>query len=152
MGDRRSNEDHAQQISTSIYVTNFPEHFSFRDLWKACQEYGRVIDAYIPNRRSKSGKRFGFVRFIHIKEVVRLVGNLCTIWMGRLRLHANVARFQRLPLNKTQYVKGTNDGYKSSAGVPSNSKGFSVGKPSYVGVVKQKMEYKQVVEEDSKPL
>nr|GEW43997.1 RNA-directed DNA polymerase, eukaryota [Tanacetum cinerariifolium] len=144
MGDRRSNEDHVQQISTSIYVTNFLEHFSFRDLWKACQEYGRVIDAYIPNRRSKSGKRFGFVRFIHIKEVVRLVRNLCTIWMGRLRLHANVARFQRLPLNKTQYVKGANDGYKSSAGVPSNSKGFSVGKPSYVGVVKQKMEYKQV--------
>nr|GEV19739.1 hypothetical protein [Tanacetum cinerariifolium] len=66
----------------------------------ASQEYGRVIDAFIPNRRSKSG---------------------------------------------------ANDGYKSSAGVLSNSKGFSVGKPSYVGVVKQKMEYKQVGEEDSKP-
>nr|GEZ83070.1 RNA-directed DNA polymerase, eukaryota [Tanacetum cinerariifolium] len=49
---------------------------------------------------------FGFVRFIHIKDVDRLVKNLCTLWTGRLRLHANVARFQRPPLNKAQYVKG----------------------------------------------
>nr|GEW41213.1 RNA-directed DNA polymerase, eukaryota [Tanacetum cinerariifolium] len=38
---------------------NFPKHFSFRDLWKARQEYGRVIDAYIPNRRSKLEKEKG---------------------------------------------------------------------------------------------
>ncbi|GJW66594.1 RNA-directed DNA polymerase, eukaryota [Tanacetum coccineum] len=151
VGDRRSKEDQVQQISTSIYVTNFPEQFSFRDLWKECQEYGRVIDAYIPNRRSKSSNRFGFVRFIHIKDVDRLVRNLCTIWMGHLRLHANVAKFQRLPLNKTQYVKGANDGCKFSGEVPSNSKGFSMDQSSYVGAVKQKMEHKQVVEEDSKP-
>nr|GEY86507.1 RNA-directed DNA polymerase, eukaryota [Tanacetum cinerariifolium] len=55
MGDRRSKEDYVHQILTSIYVTNFPEQFSFRDLWKKCQEYGRVIDVYIPNRRTKSG-------------------------------------------------------------------------------------------------
>nr|GEW13215.1 RNA-directed DNA polymerase, eukaryota, reverse transcriptase zinc-binding domain protein [Tanacetum cinerariifolium] len=54
MGDRRSKEDYVHQILTSIYVTNFPEQFSFRDLWKKCQEYGRVIDVYIPNRRTKS--------------------------------------------------------------------------------------------------
>ena len=140
-----------QQISTSIYVTNFPEHFSFRDLWKECQAYGRVIDTYIPNRRTKSGNRFGFVRFIHIKNVDRLVRNLCTIWMGRLRLHANVARFQRPPVNKAQLVKGAKEGYKPSVGVPSKSRGFSVGQTLYADVGKRKVEYKQVVEEDSKP-
>nr|GEZ92956.1 RNA-directed DNA polymerase, eukaryota [Tanacetum cinerariifolium] len=119
MGDRRSKEDYVHQISTSIYVTNFSEQFSFRDLWKKCQEYGRAIDVYIPNRRTKSGDRFGFVRFIHIKDVDRLVKNLCTLWMGRLRLHANVARFQRPPLNKVQHVKGANVGQKSF-GVSSN--------------------------------
>ncbi|GKB83510.1 nucleotide-binding alpha-beta plait domain-containing protein [Tanacetum coccineum] len=151
MGDCRSKEDHVQQISTSIYVTNFLEHFSFRDLWKECQEYGRVIDAYIPNRRSKSGNRFGFVRFIHIKDVDRLVRNLCTIWMGRLRLHANVARFQILPLNKAKNDKGANNVYKYSVEVSSNSKGFFVGQPSYVGAVKHKIKYKQVAEENIKP-
>nr|GEX41186.1 RNA-directed DNA polymerase, eukaryota, reverse transcriptase zinc-binding domain protein [Tanacetum cinerariifolium] len=32
------------------------------DLWKACEAYGKVVDVFIPNRRSKSGKRFAFVR------------------------------------------------------------------------------------------
>nr|GFB53245.1 UvrD-like helicase, ATP-binding domain, P-loop containing nucleoside triphosphate hydrolase [Tanacetum cinerariifolium] len=50
-----------------------------RDLWKVCEGYGKVVDVYIPNRRSKSGKRFAFVRFIRVENVDRLVGNLCTI-------------------------------------------------------------------------
>nr|GEY09630.1 RNA-directed DNA polymerase, eukaryota, nucleotide-binding alpha-beta plait domain protein [Tanacetum cinerariifolium] len=150
MGDRRSKEDYVHQISTSIYVTNFPEQFFFRDLWKKCQEYGRVIDVYIPNRRTKSGDRFGFVRFIHIKDVDRLVKNLCTLWMGRLRLHANVVRFQRPPLNKAQHVKGANVG-QMSFGVSSNSNVFSVSQSSYAGAVKNNGEHKQVTEMDSKP-
>ncbi|GKB16686.1 RNA-directed DNA polymerase, eukaryota, reverse transcriptase zinc-binding domain protein [Tanacetum coccineum] len=57
--------------------------------------YGKVIDVFIPNRRSKAGKRFAFVRFIRVNDLDRLVGNLCTIWIGRFHLHANVARFER---------------------------------------------------------
>nr|GEV93966.1 hypothetical protein [Tanacetum cinerariifolium] len=167
MVDRRSKEDYVHQISMSIYVTKFPKQFSFRDHWKKCQEYGRVIDVYIPNRRNKSGDRFGFVRFIHIKDVDRLVKNLCTLLMGRLRLHANVARFQRPPLNKAQRVKRANAGQKSF-GVSSNSKVFSVSQCSYAGAVKTNRsgmyenlnehpgelhdgEHKQVAEIDSKP-
>nr|GEU96334.1 RNA-directed DNA polymerase, eukaryota, reverse transcriptase zinc-binding domain protein [Tanacetum cinerariifolium] len=59
-----------------------------------------VIDAFIPDRRSKIGKRFGFIRFIKVANVDRLINNLCTIWIGKFKLHANVARFNRLPLNK----------------------------------------------------
>ncbi|GJR29057.1 RNA-directed DNA polymerase, eukaryota [Tanacetum coccineum] len=72
MGDRKTKEDHVKQISTSIFVTNFPDQFTFSDLWRTCQVYGRVIDAFIPNRRSKTGTRFGFVRFIQVKDVDRL--------------------------------------------------------------------------------
>ncbi|GJS61352.1 RNA-directed DNA polymerase, eukaryota [Tanacetum coccineum] len=61
--------------------------------------YGHVIDVFIPDRRSKIGKRFGFVRFIKVFDVDRLVGNLCTVWIGKHRLHVNVARFSR-PLLK----------------------------------------------------
>ncbi|GJX77763.1 RNA-directed DNA polymerase, eukaryota [Tanacetum coccineum] len=151
MGGRRSKEDQVQQISTSIYVTNFPEYFSYRDLWKECQVYGRVIDAFIPNRRSKAGNKFGFVRFIHIKDIDRLVSNLCTIWVGRFRLHANVARFQRNPLNKKQNDNVYNEVPKIPAGVPSNSKGVFASHNSYVGAVKNKKEYKHDTEENSIP-
>ncbi|GJS42000.1 hypothetical protein Tco_0567043 [Tanacetum coccineum] len=32
--------------------------------------------------------------FIRVNDLDRLVGNLCTIWIGRFHLHANVARFE----------------------------------------------------------
>ncbi|GJU17260.1 RNA-directed DNA polymerase, eukaryota [Tanacetum coccineum] len=91
----RSNEDHTRMISKSIFVTNFPDNTTSKDLWKLCQGYGTVVDVYIPNRKSKAGKRFAFVRFIKVDNVDRLVGNLCTLWFGRMHLHANVVRFER---------------------------------------------------------
>nr|GEV97261.1 RNA-directed DNA polymerase, eukaryota [Tanacetum cinerariifolium] len=47
--------------------------FMSGSLWKLCQSYGTVVDVYIPNRRSKAGKRFAFVRFIKVENVDRLV-------------------------------------------------------------------------------
>ncbi|GJV89391.1 nucleotide-binding alpha-beta plait domain-containing protein [Tanacetum coccineum] len=107
MGDRRSKEDYVHKLSTSIFITNFPDQFSACDLWRVCGDYGNVIDSYIPNRRSKAGNKFGFVRFIKIDDIDRLLKNLCTIWVGCFRLHANVVRFQRTPMKNVtnQFVK-----------------------------------------------
>nr|GEX00497.1 RNA-directed DNA polymerase, eukaryota [Tanacetum cinerariifolium] len=63
-----------------------------KNQWNACTQYVYVVDAFIPNRRSKAGKRFGFVRFIKVFDVKRFVNNLCTVWIGRHRIQANVAR------------------------------------------------------------
>ncbi|GJU15447.1 nucleotide-binding alpha-beta plait domain-containing protein [Tanacetum coccineum] len=95
MGSKRTKEDDVLKISTSVFVTNFPEQASAKDLWNACKQYGHVVDAFIPNKRSKLGRDFGFVRFIKVFDVERLVGNLCTVWIGRHRIHANAARFHR---------------------------------------------------------
>nr|GEW99121.1 RNA-directed DNA polymerase, eukaryota, reverse transcriptase zinc-binding domain protein [Tanacetum cinerariifolium] len=99
MGDRRLKEDGIHNISTSIFVTNFPDQTNAKELWRFSNQYGNVIDAFIPDRRSKIGKRYGFIRFIQVANVDRLINNLCTIWIGKFKLHANVARFNRLPLN-----------------------------------------------------
>ncbi|GJR06131.1 RNA-directed DNA polymerase, eukaryota [Tanacetum coccineum] len=53
----RSNADHTRLISKSIFITNFPDSTTFKDLWNLCQPYGTVVDVFIPNRKSKSGKR-----------------------------------------------------------------------------------------------
>ncbi|GJX89318.1 RNA-directed DNA polymerase, eukaryota [Tanacetum coccineum] len=45
MGDKRSfnsKEDLTQKISTSVFVTNFPDHCTARDLWNVCLAYGKV--------------------------------------------------------------------------------------------------------------
>ncbi|GJZ60797.1 retrovirus-related pol polyprotein from transposon TNT 1-94 [Tanacetum coccineum] len=65
-----------------------------------------VVDVYIPNHKSKAGKQFAFVRFIRVEDIDRLIGNLCTIWIGRVHLHANVVRYERptKPSNTTGHV------------------------------------------------
>nr|GEX76999.1 RNA-directed DNA polymerase, eukaryota [Tanacetum cinerariifolium] len=95
MGSHRSKEEDVMKISTSIFVFNLPDRFGAKELWNICQAYGHVIDSYIPDRRSKAGKRFGFVQFIKVHDVDKLVNNMFTVWVGRNKLHANVARFQR---------------------------------------------------------
>nr|GEV13876.1 nucleotide-binding alpha-beta plait domain-containing protein [Tanacetum cinerariifolium] len=72
MGKFNSKEDDVNRISNSIYVTNFPKTCSAKDLFNACKQYGHVVDVFIPTKRSKEGKTFGFVRFINIFNVDRL--------------------------------------------------------------------------------
>nr|GEV23473.1 RNA-directed DNA polymerase, eukaryota, reverse transcriptase zinc-binding domain protein [Tanacetum cinerariifolium] len=98
--NRLTKEDDVAKISTSIFVTNFPESFSAKDLLQSCKQYGHVVDTFIPNKRSKADKRFGFVRFINVFNDERLVNNLCTIWNDHLKLHANITRFNRAPLKE----------------------------------------------------
>nr|GEW66487.1 nucleotide-binding alpha-beta plait domain-containing protein [Tanacetum cinerariifolium] len=74
MRSYRSKEDEVLKISTSVFVAIFPDSFGAKDLWNTCKQYGHVIDAYIPSRRSKEGKRFGFVRFIKHKSLHNIDG------------------------------------------------------------------------------
>ncbi|GJU95366.1 RNA-directed DNA polymerase, eukaryota, nucleotide-binding alpha-beta plait domain protein [Tanacetum coccineum] len=92
---RQSNADDVSKVAKSVFVTNFPESVSARDLWKSCSVYGTVVDVFIPSKKSKAGKRFAFVRFIKVFNLDRLVENLCTIWIGRYHLYANLVRFER---------------------------------------------------------
>ncbi|GJW22321.1 nucleotide-binding alpha-beta plait domain-containing protein [Tanacetum coccineum] len=95
MGRYTTKEDDVDRISTSVYVTNFSDNVSAKELFLACKQYGHVVDSYIPVKKSKYGKRFGFFKFINVFNEERLVNNLCTVWIGRVRLHANIARFQK---------------------------------------------------------
>nr|GEX69511.1 RNA-directed DNA polymerase, eukaryota, nucleotide-binding alpha-beta plait domain protein [Tanacetum cinerariifolium] len=112
----RSNVDHTRLISKFIFVMNFPDNTMSKDLWEVCQGYGTVVDVYIPNRKSKAGKRFAFVRFIKVENVDRLVGNLCTLWTGCMHLHANVVQFERSPIHSS---RPTNPIRSDNTGAPS---------------------------------
>ncbi|GJW18964.1 RNA-directed DNA polymerase, eukaryota, reverse transcriptase zinc-binding domain protein [Tanacetum coccineum] len=135
MGMYRLKGDELAKLSSSIFVMNFPDKFSAKELWTVCKQYGIVVDAFIPDRRSKAGKRFGFVRFIKIFDVDRLVNNLCTIWVGRFKLHANIARFQRPPLNKNNSQSSHNKGDQSAPKDFYKESGENVNSKSYAHVV-----------------
>ncbi|GJT63732.1 nucleotide-binding alpha-beta plait domain-containing protein [Tanacetum coccineum] len=80
---------------SSIFVSNIPWNASVQDLWDICNKWGVVIDVYIAAKRSKSGHRFGFVRFINVNDINQLVSNLRTTWMGGFHLFADVAKYGR---------------------------------------------------------
>nr|GFA54098.1 nucleotide-binding alpha-beta plait domain-containing protein [Tanacetum cinerariifolium] len=115
MGIFRTKEDEVSKILTSIFVSNFLDFFSLKDLFHACKQYGHVVDSFIPSKRAKDGKRLGFVRFINVFSVERLVNNLCTIWVGRLKLNANVVRFNRENLKSIRIVDKTAKWFNKSS-------------------------------------
>nr|GEV65610.1 RNA-directed DNA polymerase, eukaryota [Tanacetum cinerariifolium] len=67
-GSQRSKEDDVQKISTFVFVINFPDGYGAKDLWNTCKLYGHVVDVFISDRRTKDGKRFGFVRFLKVNS------------------------------------------------------------------------------------
>ncbi|GKB64929.1 nucleotide-binding alpha-beta plait domain-containing protein [Tanacetum coccineum] len=66
IGSQRSKEDEVQKLTMSVFVTNFPDLFKAKDLWNTCKQYGNVVDAYIPNRRSKAGRFLALVLQLQI--------------------------------------------------------------------------------------
>ncbi|GKC08254.1 RNA-directed DNA polymerase, eukaryota, nucleotide-binding alpha-beta plait domain protein [Tanacetum coccineum] len=129
----KSNEDLTKKISHSIFVTNFPDSVTSRDLWRECNAFGTVVDVFIPFKKSKAGKRFAFVRFIKVFNLDRLVKNLCTIWIGRHHLYANQVRFERPQKPNFPSLKDTNRVSEKSQFVSGSQQ--SKGPDSYVNVV-----------------
>nr|GEX07381.1 hypothetical protein [Tanacetum cinerariifolium] len=116
MGDqnrysRQSKEDQTQRISKSVFITNFPDKTSVKDLWEIRKGYDKVVDVFISNRKLKAGKRFGFVRFINAINMELLIGNLCNVWIGRMHLLENEVRFSR---TSKPNVNGPNTNAKSN--------------------------------------
>nr|GEZ77274.1 nucleotide-binding alpha-beta plait domain-containing protein [Tanacetum cinerariifolium] len=139
------------RISTSIYVSNFPESFSAKDLFHSCKQYGHVVDTFIPFKRPKDGKRFGFVLFINVFNVERLVSDLCTILVHRSKFHANIARFHKAPLNNNKVPTEQKFGYNRNINNVRAKEGVTIGSSkSYVHAVKVKNMF-GALECDSKP-
>jgi hypothetical protein len=58
-------------------------------------KYGRVREVYIPKKLDKRGCRFGFVKFLEVKDVDELCDNLQEVWLGSFKLFVNRPRFNR---------------------------------------------------------
>ncbi|GJT60695.1 hypothetical protein Tco_0757053 [Tanacetum coccineum] len=44
-----------EKFATFFYVTNFLDSINAKDLWNVCTPFGRLVDAFIANKRSKGG-------------------------------------------------------------------------------------------------
>ncbi|GKD37998.1 RNA-directed DNA polymerase, eukaryota, partial [Tanacetum coccineum] len=67
------------KVATSFYVSKFPDSLDARGLWNVCTPYGRLVDAFIANKRLKAGKRFGFMRYLGVTDVTDIARSLFNI-------------------------------------------------------------------------
>nr|GEW15059.1 RNA-directed DNA polymerase, eukaryota [Tanacetum cinerariifolium] len=95
-------------------------------------------------------KDLGFVRFINIFNVDRLVNNLCTVWIDRFKLQANVARFQRAPLYKNvRSASIKDDRIRRDVNKPQANGGSSVSGKTFATAVKNNFNHINVEKDDS---
>lgn len=83
------------KISLSVYISNYPSHLTVRELWNICGKSGTLVDVFIAKQRNKLCQMFAFCRYIKVSNSDLLIGVLSKIWIRKLSLHANVARFGR---------------------------------------------------------
>nr|GEW99762.1 RNA-directed DNA polymerase, eukaryota, reverse transcriptase zinc-binding domain protein [Tanacetum cinerariifolium] len=74
------------------------------DLAKISLSVGTVADVYIAKRKNKFGQMFAFCRYIKVVNIENLISSSSNIWVGKLRLHANVARFDKKMDAKPSYA------------------------------------------------
>lgn len=80
---------------TSLFFTNFPEDWTTRSMWIHFQRFGQVIDIFIPEKRSRLGMKFDFVKYKYINEIKQLVSRIKAFVVGAEYLVINEARFRR---------------------------------------------------------
>ncbi|GKV24206.1 hypothetical protein SLEP1_g33844 [Rubroshorea leprosula] len=75
------------------------------EMWKVFIKVGRVIQVFIARKRDFKGRRFGFVRFLEVKDPKAVENHLNSITIGQYTLQANLARFSK---DEAQRKKVTN--------------------------------------------
>ncbi|XVE95099.1 hypothetical protein REPUB_Repub02eG0067400 [Reevesia pubescens] len=81
----------------SVFVNNIPPRVHWRWLKQIFQHHGQVTDVFIPNKRSSSGRKFGFVRFSDVSDANMAVEKLNGAWLLDYRIGVNIARFNIRP-------------------------------------------------------
>ncbi|GLU17751.1 hypothetical protein SLE2022_341070 [Rubroshorea leprosula] len=87
--------------ATTFFFYDFPEDRSAKDLWFCFWSYGKVVDVYIPTRRDRRGRRFGFARMAGAFDVKDMERRLNQIWLDSYRLKVKVA--ENMKEGKVEY-------------------------------------------------
>ncbi|GLU18987.1 hypothetical protein SLE2022_352590 [Rubroshorea leprosula] len=106
----RRGDSRTQGQVESFFIYNFPEEWDAKALWYQYQRYGKVVDVFIPSKRDRWGKRFGFVRMRGVQDVKQLEERLNRIWIESYKLRARVASSRRQREIRSQRNAGKKSG------------------------------------------
>lgn len=111
-GERKRKVLFRQLVSftTPFFFTHFLENLSNSDLRKLFARYGNVEEVFVPRKRDKWGRRFGFVKYKEVTNEEVLWYKLEEVWWGDMKLKVNRARFGREAKWEREEVVGGNMG------------------------------------------
>lgn len=81
--------------ANTFYFSEFPDNSGYREMWDVFQRFGKVVEVVIPNKKNRRGKRFGFVRFLGVKEPKQFAARLDKIFIGNQKMFVNIPRYQK---------------------------------------------------------
>ncbi|GLT95391.1 hypothetical protein SLE2022_130750 [Rubroshorea leprosula] len=76
---------------TTYFFYDFPADRSVKDMWFCFWSFGKVADVFIPARRDRRGRRFGFVRMAEVSDAKDMEHRLNQIWLGSYHLKVKLA-------------------------------------------------------------
>ncbi|XVF07750.1 hypothetical protein REPUB_Repub06bG0166600 [Reevesia pubescens] len=98
MENRRTqnNVDEVRRLNkvTSILIYNIPQQVHWRWLWRIFSKHGKVVDVFIPKKRSGSGMSYGFVCFADHCDAFKVVKRLNGVYFLNSKIGVNIARFK----------------------------------------------------------
>ncbi|KAL8457329.1 hypothetical protein ACS0TY_035251 [Phlomoides rotata] len=71
-----------------IDICEIEDEWNTRDVFVWLSKWGKVIDVYIPNRRTRVDRRFTFVSFVGVCDGDRLVKTIDDLWIGQRKVRA----------------------------------------------------------------
>ena len=71
---------------TSFYFTRFPEDAIVEDLWYHFKQSGEMREVFIPWKRNRHGRRYGFVRFKGVRDMHQVEKKLDSMVFGGLKM------------------------------------------------------------------
>ncbi|KAK5845505.1 hypothetical protein PVK06_001696 [Gossypium arboreum] len=78
---------------TYLFVNNLLDRKNWRWVRSIFGKYGKVVDVVIPKKRSRTRKKFAFLRFYFKNEVVRAMRRLNGSLILDKRIGVNLAKF-----------------------------------------------------------
>ncbi|KAL4341102.1 hypothetical protein GQ457_08G032890 [Hibiscus cannabinus] len=87
---RQLSSDHGY----TLYVENIPQAMQWKGLWHAFARHGDIIEAYSAWKLSRSGRKFGFVRFKSRDDATRTIDILNGFTLYGFRLSLSEEKFK----------------------------------------------------------
>ncbi|MFS8011739.1 putative RNA recognition motif domain, nucleotide-binding alpha-beta plait domain superfamily [Helianthus anomalus] len=67
------NMGETKEKAITFYVSNIHPHITDDELWTECWNYGHVVDVYIAKKLDKKAQRFGFLRFVKVMDIEKMI-------------------------------------------------------------------------------